>query len=177
MSIFIDSAQGNTVKLGDNVSTDLIHPASYFSLEQSRVKSGLFKGFDNRVRKSLLDPSRIIVAGRNFGCGSSREVVVQSLVYNNIKVLIAADFARIFLRNCLNNAILCLAIGAKTEKFNDGDVISFSLQEQRLLNQSTGTSVKLDSDINAMMQVLAAYQKLIETDCTSNQSFHKDINK
>lgn len=174
MNKFIDSARGYTVKLGDNVSTDLIHPASYFSLEPARVKTGLFKGFADNVRDMLLDPGRIIMAGRNFGCGSSREVVVQSLVYNNIKVLIAADFARIFLRNCLNNDILCLAIGASTEAFNDGDVISLSLKEQVLQNQTTGILVKLDPELIAMMRMLAAYQKLIQADCTLKKSIPKE---
>ncbi|HWZ91037.1 MAG TPA: hypothetical protein VNW92_19385 [Polyangiaceae bacterium] len=92
---------------GDNLNTDVLHPPRYFSLDPKIVKSGLFKGIDpelgDRVR-----PGDIIVAGKNFGCGSSRETSIQSLKSNGIAAIIAIDFARIFFRSATNNGIPCL---------------------------------------------------------------------
>ena len=97
--------RGTALMLGDSVNSDILHPPKYFSLDPERVKDGLFRGMASSIRESLT-PDTIIIAGRNFGCGSSREVVTYSLKLNGIRLIIAVSFARICFRNCINQGIL-----------------------------------------------------------------------
>lgn len=98
---------GNAWIFGDDLNTDVIHPPEFFSLDQEKVKRGLFHGLDPTLQPRIR-PGDILIAGRNFGCGSSRETSVQSLKLNRIGAIIAIDFARIFFRNATNNALRCL---------------------------------------------------------------------
>jgi len=98
---------GNAWCFGDHVNTDVIHPPEFFSLDPERVKKGLFHGFDPELQKRFR-PSDVVVAGRNFGCGSSRETSIRSLKLNRVGAVVAIDFARIFFRNATNNGIPCL---------------------------------------------------------------------
>ena len=92
---------------GDDLNTDVIHPPEYFSLDPVRVRQGLFAKYDpsmvSRIRKG-----DVLVAGRNFGCGSSRETSIRSLLLNGISAVVAVDFARIFFRSATNNGLPCL---------------------------------------------------------------------
>jgi 3-isopropylmalate/(R)-2-methylmalate dehydratase small subunit len=99
--------RGRTWVFGDNLNTDVIHPPRFFSLEASTVKKGLFHGLDPTIQPRLL-PGDVLVAGRNFGCGSSRETSVISLRLNEIGAIIAISFARIFFRNATNRGLPCL---------------------------------------------------------------------
>ena len=92
------------IVLGHNVNTDLLHPPRYFSLRRDRVREGFLRGLDPDVAESFR-PGDIIVAGSNFGCGSSRETTVQSMLYNGVTAVISVSFARIFYRNAINNGL------------------------------------------------------------------------
>jgi 3-isopropylmalate dehydratase small subunit len=94
---------------GDNLNTDVLHPPHFYSLDPERVKRGLFKGVDDTLQ-TRIRPGDIIVAGRNFGCGSSRETSVRSLLLNRIDAVIAVDFARIFFRSATNHGLPCLTL-------------------------------------------------------------------
>jgi len=96
---------GPAIALGDSVNSDVLHPTVYFSLNPERVKAGLFQGLDPPLAERVT-PNTIIVAGRNFGCGSSREVVVQSMRLHGLRIVVAEFFARIFYRNCINQGLL-----------------------------------------------------------------------
>jgi 3-isopropylmalate/(R)-2-methylmalate dehydratase small subunit len=92
---------------GDDVNTDVIHPPQFFSLDPEHVKRGLFHGLDPSIQPALR-PGDILVGGRNFGCGSSRETSMRSLKLNEVGAIVAIDFARIFFRNATNNGLPCL---------------------------------------------------------------------
>jgi 3-isopropylmalate/(R)-2-methylmalate dehydratase small subunit len=87
---------------GDDMNTDVIHPPSFFSLDPEKVKRGLFHGYDPTIQPNI-QPDDIIVAGRNFGCGSSRETSIRAIKLNQIGAVIAVDFGRIFFRNATNS--------------------------------------------------------------------------
>jgi 3-isopropylmalate dehydratase small subunit len=87
--------------LGDNVSTDQLHPPDYFSLDPERMKKGFLLGVSRRWAECV-PPGSIIVAGENFGCGSSREVTAQVFKERGIRLVLARSFARIFFRNLVN---------------------------------------------------------------------------
>jgi 3-isopropylmalate dehydratase small subunit len=103
----MDLIQGKAWVFGDNLNTDIIHPPQYFSLDPATVKQGLFSGLDPQLQDKL-SPGDIIFAGKNFGCGSSRETSIRSLKLNQIGAIVAVDFARIFFRNATNNALPCI---------------------------------------------------------------------
>jgi len=94
---------------GDDVNTDVIHPPAFYSLDPDKVRRGLFHGYDPEMQPNI-QPGDVLVAGRNFGCGSSRETSIRSIKLNNIGALIAIDFARIFFRNATNNGLPCLTL-------------------------------------------------------------------
>lgn len=102
-----DEIVGTVWLFGDHVNTDVIHPPDYFSLDPAHVKAGLFAKFDPTLQ-ARFTPNDVIVGGRNFGCGSSRETSIRSLLLNGVGAIVAVDFARIFFRNATNNGIRCL---------------------------------------------------------------------
>ncbi len=100
--------------LGNHINTDIIHPPKYFSLNQERVKSGFMKGMDARFTERF-KAGDIIIAGTNFGCGSSRETSIYTMLYNNVGAIIAVSFARIFYRNAINNGLLVFEFAEPTD--------------------------------------------------------------
>lgn len=102
-----DSHTGRVLRFGESVSTDQIHPAEYFSLDRGRVEAGLFMGIDPALNSDVRSGD-IVVAGRNFGCGSSREVYAQAMAWKGIAAVVAVSVARIFYRNMVNYGILVL---------------------------------------------------------------------
>ncbi len=94
--------RGAVTWLGDDINTDVLHPSRFFSLDQLTVRDGL-QGMDGPGGSV----DRIIIAGRNFGYGSSRETTIQSLTLNRVRAVIATSISRIFWRNAIN-AGLCV---------------------------------------------------------------------
>jgi 3-isopropylmalate/(R)-2-methylmalate dehydratase small subunit len=87
---------------GDDVDTDVMYPGSYLNVEDpEEMKQYLFDGYDPSLRDHL-GPDAIVVTGRNFGVGSSREHVVQALKAWGVPAVVGKSFARIFRRNCVN---------------------------------------------------------------------------
>ena len=87
---------------GDDVDTDVMYPGSYLNVEDpEEMKQYLFDGYDPSLRDQL-GPEAIVVTGRNFGIGSSREHVVQALKAWGVPAVVGKSFARIFRRNCVN---------------------------------------------------------------------------
>ena len=107
---------GNAFLLGDHVNTDILHPPDYFSLKKERIASGLSKGAEDFFSRMAKDD--IIVAGRNFGCGSSRESSARSFAYNGIAVIVAESFARIFFRNLTNQGIYLITCPGIAKKLS-----------------------------------------------------------
>ena len=115
---------GRVIKYGANVDTDVIIPARYLntSAKEELAKhcmEDLDPDFINRVR-----PGDIIVAGPNFGCGSSREHAPVAIKASGIACVIAPSFARIFYRNSINTGLAILECEKAYEKILDGDEIT-----------------------------------------------------
>jgi 3-isopropylmalate dehydratase small subunit len=129
---------------GDNLNTDVLHPPSYFSLDPEVVRRGLFKGIDPELQERVR-AGDLIVAGHNFGCGSSRETSIRSLKLNGIAAVIALDFGRIFFRNATNNGIPCLCLSNPEDlgRFRHGGQARLLLDES-VLELSDGERVPLE---------------------------------
>ena len=110
---------GTVHKFGDNINTDLISPAQYMELDNAGIAAHAMEGADpNFVQK--MKPGDIIVAGNNFGSGSSRETAPIALKGCGVSVVIAKFFARIFYRNCINIG-LPVMICEEADQIADGD--------------------------------------------------------
>ncbi|WP_287583341.1 3-isopropylmalate dehydratase [Candidatus Borrarchaeum sp.] len=96
--------RGKIMKFGDNIDTDLIIAAHRLTLgsDYEKLVKYTFENFDTQFLEKVKDGQTIIVAGRNFGSGSSREQAPYVLKYSGIKAVLAESFARIFFRNAIN---------------------------------------------------------------------------
>jgi 3-isopropylmalate/(R)-2-methylmalate dehydratase small subunit len=123
---------GTAWKLGDHVNTDILHPPAYFSLDHGRMKEGFREGME-RLKTSLKDmePAEglVIVAGENFGCGSSRETSARSLRLCGVRAVVARSFARIFYRSLANLGIPPVEADGIHDLVQDGDRIRLSLAD------------------------------------------------
>lgn len=136
---------GKALVLGNEVSTDYLHPAAYFSLEHDRVKDGFLRGLDDEVRESFEDGG-IIVAGTNFGCGSSREVYAKAMAYNGVAAVIAKSTARICYRNLVNNGILIIDGSNLADIISTGDETKIDLAEQNIIVPSKDLVIRAPID-------------------------------
>jgi len=127
-----EKISGRIWKLGDHVNTDILHPSSYFSLNEKRVREGLIEGMERMGADFKMGSSNeglIIVAGENFGCGSSRETSVRGLRGYGVKGVVAASFARIFFRSLTNLGIPTFESREIQNWARDGDLIHISVME------------------------------------------------
>ena len=118
--------RGRAWNFGDNVNTDEIIPAKYLNISDAEelakhCMAGIDQGFCARVRKG-----DIIIAGRNFGCGSSREHAPLSIKACGVSCVIARSFARIFFRNSINIGLPILEC-READKIKQGDTVSIDL--------------------------------------------------
>jgi 3-isopropylmalate/(R)-2-methylmalate dehydratase small subunit len=123
---------GRVWKLGDHINTDILHPSPYFSLNEARMKEGLVEGMERlgaNAKRDSSDEGLIIVAGENFGCGSSRETSVRGLKSFGVRGVLAASFARIFYRSLINLGLPALECGEIQERVKDGDPVFLSIEE------------------------------------------------
>lgn len=101
--------KGKALVMGDNVNTDVLHPSKFFSLENSTVRAGFLQaaeGFEQLGKSDL--SNRIVVAGDNFGCGSSRETGARVFLLAGVRAVVARSLARIFSRNLRNLGLIAV---------------------------------------------------------------------
>lgn len=129
---------GKAVKYGDNINTDVIIPSKYLtSLDPSEWARHAMEGIDPDFPRMARE-GVIVVAGRNFGCGSSREQAPQALKYAGVKCILAESFARIFYRNSINIGLPVLEAPGVADKVSCGDLLTVYLDEGRIVNESRG---------------------------------------
>ena len=125
-------ACGHVFKYGDNVDTDVIIPARYLNTQDhGELASHCMEDIDAQFIHKV-KAGDIMVAGENFGCGSSREQAAEVLVANGVHCVIAKSFARIFFRNAINNGILLLECPDLPDDVNEGDTVKVELDKQQI---------------------------------------------
>ncbi|MEN6414622.1 MAG: 3-isopropylmalate dehydratase small subunit [Veillonellales bacterium] len=129
---------GKVWRYGDNVDTDVIIPARYLntSLPQELAKHCM-EDIDTTFAGSV-KTGDILVAGRNFGCGSSREHAPVAIKASGITCVIAASFARIFYRNAINIGLPLLELGEDVSGIREGDKVEVDLAGGMVTNKTTG---------------------------------------
>ncbi len=148
---------GNILRVGDHVDTDAIIPAR-FLLTGDPVELGkhCMEGMDPEWLHKVTPGKSLMVAGRNFGCGSSREHAPVAILGAGIPVVIAHSFARIFYRNAFNMGLLLLEIGDAVESFREGDAVEIDMGAGRILNHTTGATVDVPPLPDSMRAILEA---------------------
>jgi len=116
--------EGRILKLGDSINTDIIYPGRFSPItDPEEMAKHAFQGisddFPSRIEKNCF-----IVAGTNFGCGSSREQAVICLKYAGVAGVIAKGFARIFFRNAINQGFPVITCADAVNKISDGEIIT-----------------------------------------------------
>ncbi len=134
-----------TVKFGNDINTDYIIPA--YLLQEAWKKSYFaehaFERYDpSFVTKCQASNENIVVAGQNFGCGSSREQAVYAIKYNNVKAVIAESFPDIFYRNSINNGFPALLV-AKTGDLDVGDDLLINLEDLTIKKRGSELELKI----------------------------------
>ncbi|MBR6238271.1 MAG: 3-isopropylmalate dehydratase small subunit [Lachnospiraceae bacterium] len=138
----MNNAHGKVIKYGDNVDTDVIIPARYLnSSDPKELATHCMEDLDKDFL-SKMKPGDIMVAEKNFGCGSSREHAPIAIKACGISCVIAETFARIFYRNAINIGLPIIECPEAVAGINDGDEVSVDFDSGVITNVTKGTSFK-----------------------------------
>ena len=130
--------EGTVLKYGDNVDTDVIIPARYLNtIDKKELASHCMEDIDFDFTKKV-KPGDIMVAGFNFGCGSSREHAPIAIKASGIACVIAATFARIFYRNAINIGLPIMECREASEHIQDGDEVEIDFDSGIIYNLTRG---------------------------------------
>lgn len=152
--------QAKVWKFGDNIDTDIIIAARYLNTsDENELAKHIMEDADPNF-SSKISKGDIIVAGENFGCGSSREHAPLALKAAGISAIIAKSYARIFYRNSFNTGLLILEI-KECDEIEQGDELRIDVDSGSVLNLSQNKEYKF-SPIPAFMQELLKSGGLIE---------------
>ena len=126
----------------DHINTDEIIPARYLNTDdEAELSKHCLEDLDVEFVKKV-QPGDVIVAGENFGCGSSREHAVWAIRGAGVQTVIAKCFARIFYRNAINNGFYIIESPEALEKFNDGDEVKIDYKAGLIKNKTAGIDIK-----------------------------------
>lgn len=129
---------GRVFKYGDNVDTDVIIPARYLnSADPEHLRQHCMEDIDKDFA-SEVRAGDIMVCGKNFGCGSSREHAPVAIKASGISLVIASDFARIFYRNAINVGLAILECPEASSGISSGDIIEADFDTGIILNKTKG---------------------------------------
>jgi 3-isopropylmalate/(R)-2-methylmalate dehydratase small subunit len=135
--------RGKVYKFGDNINTDIIYPGKYLSVTADRDEMAkhcfetVYPEFMQEAR-----PGDIIVAGKNFGSGSSREQAASCLKYFGIGAVVAETIARIFYRNAINLGLPVIIAPGITKKIKHNDDIEIDLESGIIKKMKSGEKIK-----------------------------------
>jgi len=133
---------GKVYKYGDFINTDVLYPGKYLNItDPQEMKLHALEGLDSEFVKNF-KPGGIIVAGKFFGCGSSREQAATALKYAGVGAVVAESFARIYFRNAINQGLPIVVCPKVSEFVNNGDEIKIDLKAGILDNLTQKKSLK-----------------------------------
>jgi len=126
--------EGKAIKFGDNIDTDVVFPGKYLILTDLKeigkhALEGIDPGFHEKAKDGV-----ILVAGDNFGCGSSREHAPLALKYSGVRCVVAKSFARIYYRNSINVGLAPIECIEAYEKIDDGDRLMINVERGEVID-------------------------------------------
>ena len=149
----VDMIQGRGFKFGDDISTDLIAPGRYFHLRSNlpELAKHVLEDADPQFA-SKVKPGDIVVGGRNFGLGSSREHAPTIMKIAGIGAVLAKSFARIFFRNSINIGLPVLI--CDTDKIDEGDMLEIDLRKGVIRNLTKNLEIRFNPLPEVMIKIL-----------------------
>lgn len=136
--------EGKVIKYGDNVDTDVIIPARYLNtIDKKELASHCMEDLDATFTSRVNDGD-IMVAGFNFGCGSSREHAPIAIKESGISLVIAKSFARIFYRNSINIGLPIIECPDAVDAISEGDKLKADMDAGVIYNLTTGDEYKAE---------------------------------
>lgn len=152
----METAKGKVFKYGDNVDTDVIIPARYLNVSNGEELAkycmiDIDADFVNNVKEG-----DIIVATKNFGCGSSREHAPLAIKCAGISCVIASTFARIFYRNAINIGLPILECEEAANDIDAGDTVSVDFNTGVITNETKGKTYQAEPFPEFMQRIMAA---------------------
>lgn len=131
-------AKGTVFRYGDNVDTDVIIPARYLAIQDKKeLASHCMEDIDTEFVKKV-SKGDVMVAGKNFGCGSSREHAPMVILESGISCVIAETFARIFFRNAINIGLPIVECAEASREIGAGDTVEIDFDTGRITDVTTG---------------------------------------
>jgi len=150
------NAQGTTFRYGDNVDTDVIIPARHLvTADPKELAKHCMEDIDASFA-SKVKAGDIIVAGKNFGCGSSREHAPLAIKGSGVSCVIAATFARIFYRNSINIGLPILECPEASAEIQAGDEVEVDFDTGAITDKTTGKTYHAEPFPPFMQQLIAA---------------------
>ena len=154
--------EGKVIKYGDNVDTDVIIPARYLNtIDKKELASHCMEDLDATFTSRVQDGD-IMVAGYNFGCGSSREHAPIAIKESGIALVIAKSFARIFYRNSINIGLPIIECPEAVDAISEGDKLKSDMDAGVIYNLTTGEEYKAEP-FPAFIQEIITTGGLIES--------------
>jgi len=160
--------QGQVWKFGDDVNTDAIIPARYLNTSDPEELAGHCMEDANPDFVKKISPGDVIVAGKNFGCGSSREHAPLAIKHAKIAAVVAPTFARIFFRNAINMGLSIVECPEAARAAAEGDVLRIDLEMGEINNVTQDKRYEIAPLPKEMQEIIAA-GGLIEYARTLNQ--------
>jgi 3-isopropylmalate/(R)-2-methylmalate dehydratase small subunit len=147
--------KGTAIKFGNNVDTDVILPGKYLVLTDPKelakhAMAGLDAAFPEKARKGV-----VVVGGKNFGCGSSREQAPLALKYAGVQCVLAESFARIFFRNAINIGLPAIEAKGVAAKVDNGDVLEVDFEAGTVQNVTKMQSLQANKLPPFIVEILS----------------------
>lgn len=150
------TVRGRVLKYGDNIDTDVIVPGKYLIyIEPEELAKHAMEGVDPAFPEKAKQGC-ILVAGRNFGCGSSREQAPVALKHAGVKAVVAESFARIFYRNSFNVGLPAIVLPEATRLFDEGDEAEADLKAGVVRNLTKGVEAGFKPLPPMLLDILGA---------------------
>ncbi len=147
---------GKIIVVGDNIDTDQIYPGRFLAItDPKEIGSHCLCGVDETIAASF-PQGGIVVAGRNFGCGSSREHAPIALLNMGAKAVLADSFARIFFRNSVNLGLLPVICKGISRKVQNGQTLTLNLDRGTVTILETGEVLPCEQLGDQAMKILEA---------------------
>ncbi|MDR0347411.1 MAG: 3-isopropylmalate dehydratase small subunit [Coriobacteriales bacterium] len=147
--------QAKAYTFGDDINTDYVISGKYKfkSNDMNEMAKHAMEELDPHYYERVSPEGGILVAGTNFGCGSSREQAPLVLIHSNTKAVIAKSFARIFYRNAINTGLPL--VECDTSRINEGDFLEIDLEGGIVKNRTTGEEISFSPLPSVMAKLLS----------------------
>ena len=146
--------RGRVWVFGDNVDTDVITPGVYVDAPMEEMKKHVLEALNPRFPGEV-KPGDVIVAGKNFGCGSSRETAPDAIKALGIAAVIAESFARIFFRNAVVIGLPVLSCPGAAGSFQEGEEAELDISEARVRNITQNKEIPAEPFPKDILEILS----------------------